>query len=82
MFPKKKLNEFELEHAMKNNIDVEILANENLCFEAIARLKLIEKVQNLQKDDSLFHNFAIEKNIRKYNEINYEDTKIIRQKCK
>jgi hypothetical protein len=44
LFPKKKLNEFELEHAMKNNLDADILANENLSYEAIARLKLIQKI--------------------------------------
>ncbi len=36
MFPKKKLNEFELEHALENNFDADILANDNLSFEAIA----------------------------------------------
>ncbi len=44
MFPKKKLNEFELEHALENNFDADILANDNLSFEAIAWLKLIQKV--------------------------------------
>ena len=59
MFPKKKLNEFELEYANQNSIEQDILANENLCYEAIARLKLMDKVQKLKDDDSTFHNYAI-----------------------
>ena len=79
MFPKKKLNEFELEYAHENKVEEDILANENLCYEAIARLKLIEKVKKLEKDDSSFHSYAIDWCVKKFNDINYEEeNKIVR----
>ena len=50
MYPKKALNTFEVEFAKENNIPFDFLRNENLRIEAIAKSKIMEKIDNFNRE--------------------------------
>ena len=50
MYKKKALNAFEVEFAKENNIPFDFLRNENLRIEAIAKSKIMEKIENFNNE--------------------------------
>ena len=50
LFPKKNLNAFEIEFSKENNIPFDFLKNENLKIEAIAKSKIMEKIDNFNNE--------------------------------
>jgi hypothetical protein len=50
LFPPKNLNDFEVNIAKDDNIDEDLLRNENLEVDAIAKSKILEKIEAYNKD--------------------------------
>ena len=49
LYPKKDLNQMEIDFANDNNIELDLLKNENLKFDPIAKSILLKKIDQFNK---------------------------------